>query len=108
MMVLKVGLGPAAGATAIHFLGSWLGGMREDIWIHRLTTWGGVALLGAALLLVLAATQVRAEDFQDLLWLVAAVTSVPLSSQVFWTVRLVLESWLRTLAVSAVVPLTAG
>ena len=87
MMVLKVGLGPAAGATAIHFLGSWLGGMREDIWIHRLTTWGGVALLGAALLLVLAATQVRAEDFQDLLWLVAAVNIVPVVLAVVVVVR---------------------
>ena len=87
IMVLKASLGPAAGATAIYFLGTWLGGLREDPLVFRLTAWGGSMLLGAALLLAVVATQVRAEDFQDLLWLVAAVNMVPALLAVVVVVR---------------------
>jgi len=112
MMVLKAGLGPAAGATAIYFLGNWLGGVREDIWVHRLTAWGGAALLGMALLLALAATQVRAEDFHDLLWLVAAVNLTPAVLAVFVVVRSAvlgdpLASWM-SLAIVCLVLMVIG
>jgi hypothetical protein len=44
LMVLKAGLGPLAGAIALVYLGIWLGGMREDVVVYRLTAWGGAAL----------------------------------------------------------------
>ena len=77
MMVLKAALGLTAGALALSFLGSWLGGIREDIWVHRLTVWGSGVLLGAAMVLALVAAQLPVERFVDLLWLVAAVNMVP-------------------------------
>ncbi len=87
MMVLKAGLGPTAGAMAIYFLGSWLGGVSEDVWVHRLTAWGGAVLLGAAMLLALAATQTPPERFHGLLWLVAGVNMVPAVLAVIVVVR---------------------
>ena len=77
MMVLKAGLGPTAGAMAIYFLGNWLGGVWEDVWVHRITVWGGAVLLVASMLLVLLATQVLPENYRALLWLVAGVNLVP-------------------------------
>ena len=31
LMPLKVSLGPLSGAIALNYLGTWLGGMREDV-----------------------------------------------------------------------------
>ncbi len=87
VMVLKAGLGPTAGALALYFLGNWLGGIREDVWVHRLTVWGGGVLLGVAMLLALVAAQLPAERFVDLLWLVAAVNMVPAALAVVVVVR---------------------
>jgi hypothetical protein len=77
VMLIKAGLGPTAGALALFFLANWHGGIREGIWVHRVTVWGGGALLGAAMLLALVAAQLPTERFVDLLWLVAAVNLVP-------------------------------
>jgi GGDEF domain-containing protein len=77
LMVLKASLGPFAGAMAVYFLGGWLGGLREDRLVHRLTAWGGAAVLVMALALALYASQVEATAFQSLLWVAAGVNMVP-------------------------------
>ncbi len=77
MMVLKVCLGPLAGAMAVYFLGIWLGGMREDPLMYRLTAWGGALLFLCASALALLASQIAPEDFHALLWLAAGVNMVP-------------------------------
>lgn len=77
MMVLKAGLGPFAGAMGLYYLGSWLGGVREDALVHRLTALGGTVLLLIALALAATATRVDAEHFRALLMLAAAVNMVP-------------------------------
>lgn len=112
MMVLKAGLGPMAGALALYFLGNWLGGIREDIWVHRLTVWGGGALLGLAMLLALAASQLPADRFGDLLWGVAAVNMVPVALAVVAVVRSAalgdpLARWM-SLAIACLVVMVAG
>jgi GGDEF domain-containing protein len=112
MMVLKAGLGPMAGALALYFLGNWLGGIREDIWVHRLTVWGGGALLGLAMLLALAASQLPAARFGDLLWGVAAVNMVPVALAVVAVVRSAvlgdpLARWM-SLAIACLVVMVAG
>ncbi|MCW5653487.1 diguanylate cyclase [Hydrogenophaga sp.] len=77
LMVLKAGMGPAAGAMALYYLGSWLGGVREDAMVHRLTAWAAVVLGLAALGLAAAATQVHAEQFRELMLFSAVVNLVP-------------------------------
>ncbi|MGE0097743.1 MAG: hypothetical protein AB7S86_05280 [Hydrogenophaga sp.] len=77
MMVLKASLGPTAGARALYFLGNWLGGVREDALMHRLTTWGSAVLMLASLSLAAVATQAPLEHFRPLLWTAAGVNLVP-------------------------------
>jgi GGDEF domain-containing protein len=77
LMVLKASLGPLAGAMAVYFLGAWLGGLREDRLVHRLTAWGGAAVFLMALVLALYASQVEPAGFQSLLWMAAGVNMVP-------------------------------
>jgi len=77
MMLLKAGLGPLAGAVALHYLGNWLGGMREDVLVYRLTAWGAAALLVAAVVLGTLGTLVAPQDFRQLLMVTAAVNMVP-------------------------------
>jgi GGDEF domain-containing protein len=78
MMVLRSSLGPAAGAMGVYFLGGWLGGLREDLLVYRLTAWGGAALLLAALALALVASQADLQDRQLLLLVAAGVNAVPI------------------------------
>ena len=73
MMFLKVSLGPLGGAIALTYLGIWLGGMREDALVYRLTSWGGMALLALTLVLAGLGAIVSTEDFRRLLWGAAAV-----------------------------------
>jgi GGDEF domain-containing protein len=77
LMMLKASLGPLAGAMAVYFLGAWLGGLREDRLVHRLTAWGGAAVFLMALVLALYASQVEPAGFQSLLWMAAGVNMVP-------------------------------
>lgn len=76
-MVLKASLGPLAGAMALHFLGNWLGGLREGVLVHRLTAWGGALVLLAAALMAVVASQIEPADFPSLLWLTAALNMAP-------------------------------
>ena len=76
-MVLKAGLGPMAGAMGLYYLGNWLGGVREDALVHRLTALGGTVLLLIALALAATATRVDTEHFRALLMLAAAVNMAP-------------------------------
>lgn len=77
MTVLKASLGPLAGAMGLYFIGSWLGGVREDGLVHRMTVVGGVVLVVVALGLGVAASQIGAEDFRPLLMAAAVVNLVP-------------------------------
>lgn len=77
LMVLKAGLGPIAGAMGLYYLGNWLGGVREDALVHRLTALGGTVLLLIALALAATATRVDVDQFRALLALAAAVNMVP-------------------------------
>jgi GGDEF domain-containing protein len=76
-MVLKAGLGPMAGAMGLYYLGNWLGGVREDALVHRLTALGGTVLLLIALALAATATRVDTEHFRALLMLAAAANMAP-------------------------------
>lgn len=77
LMVLKASMGPLAGAIALYFLGNWLGGMWEGALVHRLTAWGGCAVLLAATLMAAAASQIEPAQFPALLWVTAGVNMVP-------------------------------
>jgi GGDEF domain-containing protein len=73
MMLLKASMGPLSGAIALNFLGIWLGGMREDLIVHRITAWGSGTLLFSAIALVLLAAQVASQDFRTLLEATAVI-----------------------------------
>lgn len=77
MMVLKAGLGPAAGAMGLYYVGTWLGGAREDGQVHRLTAIGGALLVSAAVILVVLASQIEPDNFRPLLMATAMVNMVP-------------------------------
>ena len=77
MFVLKASLGPLAGAMGLFFIGTWLGGSREDTKVHNLTAWGSVLLLVAAVALAALATQVELAQGHRLLWVAAVVNAVP-------------------------------
>jgi GGDEF domain-containing protein len=71
----------------LHFLGSWLGCVREDALMHRLTTWGSVVLFLASLCLFVVATQAPLAHFRSLLIAAAAVNLVPVLLAFFAVVR---------------------
>lgn len=77
LMVLKASLGPLAGAVALYLLGNWLGGMWEGTLVHRLTAWGGCAVLLAATAMAAAASLIETAQFASLLWVTAGVNMVP-------------------------------
>lgn len=77
MFVLKASLGPLAGAMGLYFIGTWLGGSREDTKVHNLTAWGSVVLLVAAVALAALASQVDLAQGYHLLWVAAGVNAVP-------------------------------
>ena len=73
VMLLKTSTGPLAGAVALNYLGVWLGGIREDLLVHRITSWGAGTLAFFAIVLTLLTAQASSEDFQPLLLLTAAI-----------------------------------
>jgi len=88
MMVLKAGLGPLAGAIALIYLGIWLGGLREDVVVYRLTAWGGAVLFFATVGLTLAGVMVAAgRSFYELLLLTAAINMAAVVLGLIATVR---------------------
>lgn len=74
--VLKASTGPLAGAIALRYLGIWLGGMREDPIVHRITAWGSVALLACAVALALSTLRATPGEFRQLLIVAALVNLV--------------------------------
>lgn len=87
VMMLKAGLGPLAGAMALVYLGIWLGGMREDMVVYRLTAWGGGALFVGAAGLTLWGALVAPDDFRPLLWVTAVVNMTAVVLGLFATAR---------------------
>lgn len=77
MLMLKASLGPMAGAMGLYFIGTWLGGAREDAQVHKITTWGASLLLFAGIALVIMASQVDLANARALLIGTAVVNMVP-------------------------------
>lgn len=77
VMVAKASLGPLASAMALYFLGGWLGGIRQDAMVHRLTAWAAVALLLAAIGLAVVAAQVPPERYRPVLITTAVINMAP-------------------------------
>lgn len=73
MQLLKGSLGPVAGAMALHYLGIWLGGSREDRTVYRITTWGAGVLFLASLVLASVVAGASPEEFRKLLLVTAVV-----------------------------------
>ena len=74
MMLLKATMGPLSGAIALSYLGVFLGGRREDIIVHRITTWGANTLFVSSFALALFAGQAAMEDFTQVLTTTGAIT----------------------------------
>jgi len=87
MMLLKAGMGPLAGAVALNYLGNWLGGLREDVIVHRITAWGSGVLFLCAIVLALLATQTTSQEFHRLLVATAAINMVPVLLGIVVSVR---------------------
>jgi GGDEF domain-containing protein len=75
LMVLKASLGPLSGAIALNYLGIWLGGMREDLIVHRITAWGSGALLFSFSAMAVWAIQTSSQDFPQLLLIAAGISA---------------------------------
>jgi GGDEF domain-containing protein len=76
VMVLKAGLGPLSNALGLRFLGMWTGGDREDPVVYRLTVWGSLGMLCAALALMVLAALAAPGDYTLLMLLSAAVNGL--------------------------------
>ena len=73
LMLLKASMGPLSGAIALNYLGSWLGGVREDVVVYRITTWGAGAELLSAVALAVFAAQASSQEFHRVLVATAAI-----------------------------------
>ncbi|QHE85359.1 hypothetical protein [Hydrogenophaga sp. BPS33] len=87
IVVLKAGMGPLAGAMGLYFVGTWLGGVREDNQIHRLTAFGSAVVVAVAVGLMAMASQVNQAHFQSLLLVAMAANMVPVLLALGATVR---------------------
>ena len=87
VMLLKLSTGPLSSVVALSFLGIWLGGMREDVIVHRITAWGYSTLFFFALALGALAVQSSSQDFHQLLQASAAITLVAVLLGLIATVR---------------------
>lgn len=90
VMLFKLTLGPLGGAIALHYLGIWLGGMREDVLVHRMTAWGGALLFAATVVLATVALLNLGrlkESFYDLLLLTAAINMAAVVLGLIGTLR---------------------
>jgi GGDEF domain-containing protein len=72
-IILKAWMMPLSGAIALNYLGGWLGGMREDVIVYRITTWGSNFLFLSAIVLALFATQISIQNARSLLMVTAVV-----------------------------------
>jgi GGDEF domain-containing protein len=71
--LLKLSMGPLSGAIALNYLGIWLGGVREDVIVHRITTWGAGVLLVSAVVLGVLALLASSQEFHHLLEATAVI-----------------------------------
>jgi len=77
MVVLKASMGPLAGAMGLFFIGTWLGGVREDAKVHRITTWGASLAFFSAIALAALASQIELTNARTVISLAAVVNMVP-------------------------------
>ena len=73
VMLLKASAGPLAGAVALNYLGIWLGGIREDLIVYRITAWGSGTLSFSAIVLTVLTVRVSSQDFHPLLLATATI-----------------------------------
>jgi GGDEF domain-containing protein len=73
LLLLKVSLVPLCAAIALIYLDNWLGGKREDIFMHRFTVWAATTLVLASLVLTLWAAQVTPADYKRVQAVTAAL-----------------------------------
>ncbi len=73
--VLRASLGPLAASVTLFYLGQWMGGMREDVVVSRITSWSAAVMMVLALGLALAALLLPADRFRAIL-IVTAVCNV--------------------------------
>ncbi|MBS0316980.1 MAG: hypothetical protein JSR49_07650 [Proteobacteria bacterium] len=71
---LKSFIGPLAAGVSLYYLGQWMGGIREDPLVHRITQWGGLLLCICAGVLALVALMLPPTSLHDLLWVTATVS----------------------------------
>ncbi len=77
MVVLKASMGPMAGAMGLFFIGTWLGGAREDAKVHRITTWGACLSFLAAIALAVLASLIELPNARTVILVAAVVNMVP-------------------------------
>jgi GGDEF domain-containing protein len=66
--------GPLAAGVSLHYLGLWMGGMREDPVVDRVTRWGGLLLCLGATVLALAALILSPTVSRAVLWVAATLS----------------------------------
>ena len=65
LRMFKASLGPLAASVTLYYLGQWMGGLREDAVMNRITNWSAAVMGVLALGLALAALLAPPERFHD-------------------------------------------
>jgi GGDEF domain-containing protein len=73
VMLSRIILVPTSGAIVLNYLGSWLGGLREDVIVHRMTARGSAVLFLLAIVVALLAILDSSQDLHELLVFAAAI-----------------------------------
>ncbi len=62
MSTIRIAIGPVAAGLILYYLGQWIGGMREDPVVYRISSWGCRAMLLATLCLIAAALMISPQS----------------------------------------------
>ena len=71
LRMLTASMGPLAAGVTLFYLGQWMGGMRQDALMARITRWSAAVMTALAAALALAALLVPAQQFRSVLWVTA-------------------------------------
>ena len=75
LRMFKASLGPLAASVTLYYLGQWMGGLREDAVMNRITNWSAAVMGVLALGLALAALLAPPERFRSV-FMATAVCNV--------------------------------
>lgn len=75
LRMFKASLGPLAASVTLYYLGQWMGGLREDAVMNRITNWSAAVMGVLALGLALAALLAPPERFRSV-FMTTAVCNV--------------------------------